>query len=115
MTETLHVVGREWADGVTVRRGPKWLAHAGETVTLCECSSDGDSHVVVGKALLTAVWYGKLRDIPARVLGEHYSESCRTYTGILTALRKVYGGGVCGETYVTAMHVSLGRPRRSPS
>ncbi len=80
--------------GVTLRRGDKWFkVPAGTQLLLIRRDGSGDSaqEGVQGTGEVVGHWYGRLMDLPARVIEKEHEPSSRLYTGLLASLRRAYG------------------------
>ena len=79
--------------GVTIRRGFKWAqVPVGAVVDLVFQSSPDD---VLGEsrgtAKVTGVWVGRLLDLPARIIEKEHEPSSRTYSELVSSLKRGYG------------------------
>lgn len=81
--------------GSTVRKGNKWADAMGLTIELCVClptdSGDGIAHEVQGHGVVTDIWTGLFKDVPARYLEFEHEIRSRQYSGLLESMRKAYG------------------------
>ena len=82
--------------GSTVRKGNKWADAFGLTLELCVCEPYFDvpqemSHTVEGHGVVTDIWQGKFKDVPARYLELEHEIRSRQYSGLLDSMRKAYG------------------------
>lgn len=87
--------------GSTVRKGNKWADAMGLTLELCVCEPyvvpDGIdvpeemTHTVEGHGLVTDIWSGFFKDVPARYLEHEHEIRSRQYSGLLDSMRKAYG------------------------
>ena len=76
------------AEATTCRKGAKWwniLSH-GKEVNL-QLDPDGR---IVGRAVVTDLWFGWFRHIPAIFVEIEHDPTCRTYTGLLATMQKTY-------------------------
>ena len=91
--------------GSTVRKGNKWADAFGLTLQLCVCTQTGviesegpdpitvpvHTHEIKGHGLVTDIWQGKFKDVPARYLELEHEIRSRQYSGLLDSMRKAYG------------------------
>jgi hypothetical protein len=90
--------------GSTVRRGFKWAdLKWGETILLCVCTRDPETHDVQGSGKVTEVWVGQFADIPARYLEFEHETQSRLYSGLLESMEHAYGEDFDELEYVTVL------------
>ena len=81
--------------GTTVRKGNKWADAFGLTLELCVCEVHPAlcciEHKISGHGLVTDIWEGKFKDVPARYLEYEHEIRSRQYSGLLESMRKAYG------------------------
>lgn len=83
--------------GSTVRKGNKWADAMGLTLELCVCTpylEAGDEttdHEIQGHGIVTDIWSGLFKDVPARYLEHEHEVRSRQYSGLLDSMRKAYG------------------------
>jgi len=90
--------------GSTVRKGNKWADAFGLTIELCvcnriACTEEGPvpfligvpTHKIEGHGLVTDIWSGLFKDVPARYLEHEHEIRSRQYLGLLDSMRKAYG------------------------
>lgn len=76
----------------TVRKGFKWADLVqNEEVELCVCSRDPENHKIAGHANIIDLWFGRFKDIPARLLRFEHEVRARDYNGLLDSMKKAYG------------------------
>ena len=104
---TLHTLDRSWGNKkafITVRKGDKYLHTVGEEYDLCECHTEEGSHFITGSAVVyNTLLVNELRDLSAVVLDMHYNEACKSYSGLIEALKKAYGDEVSDSMKVTVV------------
>lgn len=85
--------------GSTVRKGNKWADAMGLAIELCVCTRSFDSniqhdvdiHEIQGHGIVTDIWSGLFKDVPARYLEQEHEIRSRQYSGLLDSMRKAYG------------------------
>lgn len=110
MREIIKFIGFVHGPWVTVRVGGKWGGvEPGEVLlaSQCEAGHDGDCSPALGctpggAVMVSEVWRGPLRDIPARLLELEHAPQCRTLAGLGQVLDRIYGE-VTGNTLVVAL------------
>ncbi len=74
---------------LTVRKGEKWSRRVspGTIVTVAETGGED-----LGEVEITAVLLTRLADIPLSILEREHDPSCRTYSGLVSEMQRVYPG-----------------------
>lgn len=95
--------------GSTVRKGNKWADAMGLTLELCVCTpylEAGDEtvdHEIQGHGIVTDIWSGLFKDVPARYLEFEHEIRSRQYSGLLESMRKAYGPDFDGGEQVVIL------------
>ncbi len=96
--------------GSTVRKGNKWADAMGLTLELCVCTQRFGcdaahnpfwEHYVEGHGVVTDIWSGIFKDVPARYLEREHEIRSRQYSGLLASMRKAYGTDFSEDESVT--------------
>ena len=95
----------------TVRNGFKWAdLKQDEHIELCVCTPKehgietfNADHEVQGRGLVKALWFGYIKDIPARILRFEHEERSRNYYGLLDSMRYAYGKEFSEDSPVTVI------------
>lgn len=101
MLHTLDVAVGEVTS--TVRNGFKWAdLDQGELLELCVCLPVGE-HRVEGTGEVQELWFGKFKNIPARLLRNEHEVRSRTYDGLLDSMCFAYGVNFTEYNLVTVV------------
>lgn len=86
----------------TVRNGFKWADLAqDEQIELCVCLNGG--HEVKGLGVVKDLWFGRFKDIPARLIRNEHEVRSRSYDGLLDSMQYAYGDKFTEESPVTVV------------
>jgi len=99
---SLHAVEIEPGEkGVTVRLGVKWINSKNTEIELCECLNG--QHRIIGKAIITDLWYGPFFSLPARFIEKEHEISSRMYSGLMKSMQRAYGSKFKDDSLVVAL------------
>lgn len=109
MLHTLDVEVGEFT--ATVRNGFKWAdLKTFEQIELCVCYPTPcvcyptpQDHLVVGVGEVTGLWFGRFKDIPARLIANEHEVMSRTYLGLRASMERAYGAGFSEDSPVTVV------------
>jgi len=76
------------AEATTCRKGLKWynLVNVDNEVNLAH-DPEG---TIVGRAVVTKLWFGPFRQVPAIFVDIEQNPACQSYPGLLAAMQKTY-------------------------
>lgn len=88
----------------TVRNGFKWAdLKQNEIIELCVCLPTPNDHCIQGLGEVVDLWFGRFKDIPARLIANEHEFRSRTYDGLFASMQKAYGESFTSSAPVTVV------------
>jgi len=80
-------------EATTCRKGLRWYnqVNVDDEVNLVLDGAEIPNHII-GRAVVTRLWFGWFRQVPALFLEIEHDPTCRTYSGLFAGMKAAYDG-----------------------